>query len=66
MAAMVDDAALPSSIACAVLGLSVGTEVDACAYLVARHFGMRSFGAMFGTINGLLLFTNGVAPLLSN
>jgi MFS family permease len=61
-----DNAVLPASIACVILGLAVGTEVDACAYLVARHFGMRSFGAMFGTINGLLLFTNGIAPLLAN
>lgn len=61
-----DDAVLPASIACVILGLSVGTEVDACAYLTARHFGMRSFGAMFGTINGLLLFATGVAPFLAN
>lgn len=52
--------------ACFVLGLSIGTEVDACAYLAARHFGMRSFGTLFGTINGLLLFGTGFAPLASN
>ena len=63
---MFDDAIVPASIACLVIGLSVGTEVDACAYLVARHFGMRSFGAMFGAINGLLLFSNGFSPLLAN
>lgn len=63
---MFDDAVLPASLACLIIGLSVGTEVDACAYLVARHFGMRSFGAMFGTINGLLLFCNGFSPMLAN
>ena len=62
----IDSAIWPAAIASVILGLSVGTEVDACAYLVARHFGMRSFGAMFGSINGLLLFTNGVAPIVSN
>jgi MFS family permease len=60
------DAIVPASIACVIIGLSVGTEVDACAYLVARHFGIRSFGAMFGVINGLLLFSNGLSPMLAN
>ena len=43
--------------------LSIGTEVDACAYLAARHFGMRSFGTLFVAINGLLLFGTGFSPL---
>lgn len=55
-----------AGIAFFVLGLSVGTELDACAYLAARHFGLRSFGALFGAINGLLLFGAGAAPLLAN
>lgn len=55
-----------AGIACFVLGLSVGTELDACAYLAARHFGLRSFGALFGAINGLLLFGAGLAPLVAN
>jgi predicted MFS family arabinose efflux permease len=58
--------AWPAGTACLVLGLSIGTEVDACAYLAARHFGMRSFGTLFGTINGLLLFGTGFSPLASN
>ena len=52
--------------ACVILGLSVGTELDASAYLAARHFGLRNFGALFGTINGMLLFVVGVAPLAAN
>jgi predicted MFS family arabinose efflux permease len=55
-----------ASVACFVLGLSVGLEVDGCAYLAARHFGVKSFGTMFGSINGLLLFGSGVAPILAN
>lgn len=53
-------------VAAAIMGLAAGTEVDACAYLAARHFGIRSFGALFGALNGILLFANGLAPLLSN
>jgi MFS family permease len=60
------ESAFAAGVACLVLGLSVGTELDACAYLAARHFGMRSFGALFGAVNGLLLFGAGVAPLLAN
>ncbi|MCB2059306.1 MAG: MFS transporter [Novosphingobium sp.] len=55
-----------AALACLVMGLSIGTEVDCCAYLAARHFGTRNFGALFGTINGLLLFGNGLAPFLAN
>lgn len=55
-----------AALACLVIGLSVGAELDACAYLAARHFGLRNFGTLFGTINGLLLFGNGVAPILAN
>lgn len=52
--------------AAAVIGLSVGAEVDACAYLAARHFGLRNFGALFGAINGVMLFANGLAPMIAN
>ena len=49
-----------------LLGLALGTEVDACSYLAARHFGMRSFGTLFGTINGFVVFGSGVAPVAAN
>lgn len=56
----------PVAIGALFLGLSAGAEVDACAYLAARHFGMRSFGTLFGAINGLVLFGAGIAPLAAN
>jgi MFS family permease len=56
----------PAMVACLLLGLALGTEVDACAYLASRYFGMRSFGSLFGTINGLLLFATGLAPFAAN
>ncbi len=62
----VPNSAAAAGLACFILGLSVGTEVDCCAYLAARHFGMRSFGTLFGTINGMMLFGNGIAPVLAN
>lgn len=63
---MTDQSMLWAGLACQVLGLSIGTEMDCCAYLSARHFGTRNFGALFGTINGLLLFGVGVAPFMAN
>lgn len=63
--------AFPTSIEAAmvatfVLGLAIGTELDAVAYLAARHFGLRALGLLYGTINGLMLFANGFAPMLAN
>jgi len=58
--------AMQAMAACLLLGLAVGTEVDACSYLAARHLGMRSFGALFGTMNGVLLFGTGLAPVIAN
>ncbi len=56
----------PVAVAALFLGLSAGTEVDACGYLAARHFGMRKFGTLFGLINGVVLFGSGVAPVAAN
>lgn len=55
-----------AAFACLIMGLSVGTELDCCAYLAARHFGTRNFGTLFGSINGMLLFGAGLAPLTAN
>lgn len=52
--------------ACLIVGLSVGTEVDCCAYLAAKHFGLKSFGTLFGAMNGMMLFGNGLAPVIAN
>lgn len=60
------DSVEAASVACFVFGLSVGLEVDTCAYLAARHFGVKSFGTMFGSINGLMLFGSGLTPIIAN
>ena len=48
------------------LGLAVGVEFDAVAYLTARHFGMRSYGTLFGTITGVLVLVTGLGPFFAN
>ena len=60
------DSRLVATLALLILGLAIGTEVDCCSYLTARHFGMGNFGALFGFINGLMLFGNGLAPFAAN
>lgn len=49
-----------------ILGLSMGAELDAVAYLTARHFGMKNYGLLFGTISGLLALATGLGPLFVN
>jgi MFS family permease len=46
-----------------VLGVSVGAELDAIAYLVTRHFGLRSFGVVFASIGGIMAIANGAGPV---
>ncbi len=36
--------------AAAALGLTVGSEVDVIAYLAAKHFGLKNFGALYGVL----------------
>ena len=53
-------------LACFFLGLSAGTEYDACAYLTTRHFPRRNFGALFGIIGALSGVGAGVSPMIAN
>ena len=49
-----------------LLGLALGTEVDACAFLVSRYLGMRNYGVLFGTITGFTVFGSSLAPVVAN
>jgi len=51
------------SIAAAVLGLTVGSEVDVIAYLAARHFGLKNFGALYGALLMALSLGTACGPL---
>lgn len=44
------DGANPTNqiIAAIAFGLTIGSEVDVIAYLSAKHFGLRNYGALFG------------------
>lgn len=62
---------LPGSVPAAIfavgiIGLALGIEFDGVGYLSSRHFGLKHFGFLFGTIVGLLALTSGIAPALAN
>jgi predicted MFS family arabinose efflux permease len=41
---------LSQSLAAAIFGLTLGAEVDVIAYLAARYFGLKNFGALYGAM----------------
>jgi MFS family permease len=47
-----------------LVGLGLGAEADIIAYLLGRHFGLRSFGTTFGVAFGLFVLAGGLGPLL--
>lgn len=49
-----------------IMGVAVGVEWDAAAYLASRHFGTANFGTVFGTIGGGVLLMNGIGPFLTS
>ena len=51
------------SVAAACLGLTVGAEFDVIAYLTSRHFGLKSYGVLFGAMVGALCLGSAFGPL---
>lgn len=65
---LVTDPASVSSamLAACLLGATLGAKLHFVTYLTTRHFGMRSFGVLFGTIAGLFGLATGLGPVLLN
>ena len=51
------------AIAAAALGLTVGSEVDVIAFLAAKHFGLKNFGALYGALVMALSLGTAFGPL---
>lgn len=49
--------------AAALIGLTLGAEIDVVAYLVTRHFGLRSFGALYGGLLAALSIGTALGPI---
>lgn len=46
------------------LGLSIGAETDLMAYLAGRYFGLRNFGAVYGSLFAATLAGTALGPIL--
>lgn len=47
-----------------LLGMAAGAEVDLIAYLCSRHFGTRSYGAIYGWQYSVFVLGYGLSPFL--
>ncbi|TVV75964.1 MFS transporter [Sphingomonas solaris] len=55
---------IPAAIVAAgLIGLSVGSELNATSYLISRYFGQANFGALFGTLVSVMALATGAGPL---
>ncbi len=50
------------SIATAIFGAALGAEIDVAIFLATRHFGLKSFAALFGAIIGCGAFAAAAGP----
>jgi MFS family permease len=53
-------------LAAALIGLTVGAEVDVIVYLATRHFGLKAFGALYGGLLVALSLGTALGPLAAN
>lgn len=51
------------ALAAATIGLTLGAEVDVVAYLAAKYFGLRNFGALYGAMVMALSLGTSFGPL---
>lgn len=47
-----------------MIGFAAGVEYDLMAFLVARYFGMKSYGAIYGTLYGFFAVGAGLGPVM--
>lgn len=60
---LTEGSAFGGSVAAAIVGLSVGAELDIAAYLSGRHFGRRNYATLFGTLAGMISLGIGVGAV---
>ncbi|MET0385930.1 MAG: MFS transporter [Polyangiales bacterium] len=54
---------LAQATAAAVIGLTLGSEVDVIVYLTTRHFGLKNFGTLYGGLLTALSLGTAFGPL---
>lgn len=60
-----DSAGAGPMIAAALIGLTLGAEIDVLVYILTRHFGLRNFGALYGAILAALSIGTAIGPLVA-
>jgi MFS family permease len=50
-------------VAAILIGLTLGAEIDVIAYLTTKHFGLKSFGALYGGLLAALSIGTATGPL---
>lgn len=60
-----DGSVFQAAVIACILGLALGAEVDVGAYMMARYFGVKNFGALFGGMIGLLGLATGGGPVIA-
>lgn len=51
------------AVAAALIGLTLGSEIDVVVYLTSRHFGLRNFGGLYGGLLAALSVGTALGPL---
>ena len=46
------------------MGLGLGTEYGVLPYFLSRYFGTRHYGAISGSMYGVIVLTQGLTPFL--
>lgn len=53
-----------AAVAIIMIGFAAGVEYDLMAFLVARYFGMKSYGGIYGALYGFFALGAGVGPVV--
>ena len=52
------------TIACLLIGLAAGAELDVMAFLISRYFGIKNYGQLYGGLYVFFAVGSGAAPAL--
>ena len=63
---MAGDSLAGQVVAAALIGLTMGAEVDVIVYLTTQHFGLKSFGALYGGLLSALSIGTATGPLAAS
>ncbi|RJF91255.1 MFS transporter [Sphingomonas cavernae] len=55
-----------AALAAALIGLTLGAEVDVIVYLTTKHFGLKNFGALYGGLLVALSIGTATGPLAAS